>query len=75
MIGKPWELKFFSGWKIREKIAYIYGYNSYVGVVPELKLGKKLMHELPEWEILWNFFLTSKSDRQTVNLFCMKAHF
>ncbi|KAK3741625.1 hypothetical protein QZH41_009779, partial [Actinostola sp. cb2023] len=43
MTGMPWEIKFHNGRMIREKIAYVYGYNSYVGAVPEMKLAFNFM--------------------------------
>jgi hypothetical protein len=40
MIGIPWEIKTDNGYIVREKAGYIYGYNSYVAMVPEIRLGK-----------------------------------
>ncbi|XP_031567725.1 beta-lactamase-like protein 2 [Actinia tenebrosa] len=39
IIGTPWEMKQHDGYIIREKAGYIYGYNSYVAMVPEIRLG------------------------------------
>ena len=39
MVGVPWEMSFQDGYVLREKGGNAYGYNSYIALVPELKLG------------------------------------
>ncbi|XP_032236108.2 putative beta-lactamase-like 1 isoform X2 [Nematostella vectensis] len=43
MIGTPWEMTMYNGLMIHEKTGYVYGYNSYLAMVPELKLAFNLM--------------------------------
>lgn len=38
--GTPWEMRQHDGYIIREKAGYIYGYDSYVAMVPEIRLGE-----------------------------------
>jgi len=47
MIGTPWTIvPVDKGYHLREYSGFIYGYNSYMVMVPEIKLGK-LLHSAP----------------------------
>lgn len=40
VIGTPWEMKILDDMVIREKRGYVYGYDSIVSILPEMKVGK-----------------------------------
>ena len=40
VVGTPWEMKIRDDMVIREKSGYIYGYDSIVSILPEMKVGK-----------------------------------
>ena len=40
MIGTPWEMTIVDDLLIRRKRGYVYGYDSLIVLLPEMKIGK-----------------------------------